>query len=1074
MRAVLLAALSVVVSCAQVAAATFGTPVVIGGHAADLALDERRGLLYIANFAGRRIDRMSTADNTLRSPIPMTTHGESGSLALSPDNHYLVVTNYDNCGLCDFLQGSTIPTVTVIDLDAGSQKTCVVPPVPPPTTPPTPPAASACVALPPPPQPPGTVTNIPFTVAFGKGNQAFLVTTNTFFLFDPVALTFNPIPTQLLQPVDPVGLPLPLPFATFPPQIIQASAGVSGDGQTIFVLAQGALPQAATATTPAVPGNQVLFRYAVGATTVSADVVASTPATGPRVVSVNQDGSGVLAGWALLNQQDILMAEFPYPTGTLNLGGHAWDFSRNLIYAQVPAAGSSDPPTLHILDTDNLTVRERILLPQNLAGRSVFSSDMNTLYAISDDGVTVLPVGSLSTAHRVVAQEEQLLFQANGCTTGTIKQTLHIVDLGGGRVDFEFVAPAVGGVSASQVFGTTPANVTIAVDPNAFRSQTGTTVIPLTILSSGSVGIPTPVRLLINTAEPDQRGIIHSLPGKIVDFNADPFRGRIYALRQDRNEVIVMDDVNFNVLAELRTGNTPTKMTFTRDSRYMIVGNDHSQIANVFDLDALQPTPFIVFPRGHYPRDFAASNFAMFAVTRNSGSPDFGLAPPGCISDSGQQGFTLAFSGVVDQIDFGHRNAKPPCSLGIYINNVPIDSVMTISPSGGSIFVPMSDGTVLLFDDTYQAFEASRKDLAGLSGSYSAVSDDLFFAGGILFDRSMLPTGSLNTATPTSSVLISGTNALTVNATAPAAPGLANQVSLLSPAARPTRTAEAPVTKAILTTPQIGQIGQTIPTFLQTMATTSAGSVLYLSVSGFTELPPGFDQPAPMPLVVSVGNSANGGLIAPGSLITISGSGLSSASASAPGMPLPTALADVCATVNHVALPLFQVSPGQINAQLPYEVSGAANLVITGPGGASAPFSFTALPAALAVLAQAGDPARPMIYRASNGATVDSTNPIHPDDTLQILATGLGQTSPGAVSGAAAPSDPLESSLTVPSVALDGTSLQVTFAGLVPGLVGVYQINAVVPHDIQAGAQLPLVVQQGAAPATFMVSVTNP
>ena len=43
---------------------TFGTVVSIGGEASDLALDETRGVLYIANFTANRIDVMSLATNT--------------------------------------------------------------------------------------------------------------------------------------------------------------------------------------------------------------------------------------------------------------------------------------------------------------------------------------------------------------------------------------------------------------------------------------------------------------------------------------------------------------------------------------------------------------------------------------------------------------------------------------------------------------------------------------------------------------------------------------------------------------------------------------------------------------------------------------------------------------------------------------------------------------------------------------------------------------------------------------------------------------------------------------------------
>ena len=1020
----------------QAAGATFGSVVVIGGHASDIALDEMRGRLYIANFAGRRIDVMSTADHTLQTPIPMTAQGESGSLALSPDNRYLLVANYDDCAVtaaCAFLAGSTAPYLTIIDLNANVQTVLSIPQASPPTVPP----------------------RVPLAVAFVNGYQALLVTSSAFYFVNAAAATLQLLPSP---PLTLTSTSLPVTFGTFPPQIVQASTAVSGDGATIFVLAEGTQPVAATQTAGAVAGSQILIRYNIPSLTLSAASIASTPALGPRVVSANLDGSRVLAGWGLVNQQIVLLAEFPYPTGALNVGGHAWDSSRNLIYAQIPAASASasstDPPTLQIVDTDNLTVRERIQLPENLGGRTVFSSDMNTLYAISDSGVTVLPIGSFPAAHRVSTQEEQLLFQATGCDSGLMTQTLDLFDLGGGVTDFTLSVPAsTRGVTFSQVSGSTPAQVSVTVDPKVFQGLTGTTVVPLTIQSSGSIGIPANVRLLINTKDPDQRGVIHSLPGTLVDLVADPVRGRIYALRQDRNQVIVMDGASFSTLAVLRTGNTPTKMTFSRDNSYLIVANDHSQIANVFDLNTLAPAPapFIVFPGGHYPRSIAAANGAMFAVARNAGAP----------------------AGLIDQIDFTNRAASTPGSLGVYLNSLPPDAVMTASPSGSSIFTAMSNGTVLLWDDNYSAFEASRNYPPSLGGSYAAVSDNVFLAAGMLFNRSMVQTGPLTGATAASSVLISGVDALTVSADSAAAPGLVQRVTTLSTAVRPLPSIEAPLTQSILTTTPVGQIGQTILSFLQTMVSTNHGSVLYLSISGFVELPANFDQPVPIPSIASLGNLADGGAVAPGSLIAITGSGFSTATVASGSLPLPATLGGICATVNSIPLPLLQVSPTEIDAQLPYEVTGAANLVVDTPGGKTAPFTVTVPPTAAAVFQNGqagGSSGLPLIYRAANNQLVDFTNPVHAGDVLVIYATGLGQTSPAAVSGAAAPAKPIESALVLPAVSLGATPLSVEYAGLVPGWVGYYQINVAVPRSIKSGAQVPLQIQQ----STFTVRVVNP
>ena len=50
-------------------AGTFGKVVSVGGHASDLALDEGRGVLYIANFTANRIDVMSLANNTIQTSI---------------------------------------------------------------------------------------------------------------------------------------------------------------------------------------------------------------------------------------------------------------------------------------------------------------------------------------------------------------------------------------------------------------------------------------------------------------------------------------------------------------------------------------------------------------------------------------------------------------------------------------------------------------------------------------------------------------------------------------------------------------------------------------------------------------------------------------------------------------------------------------------------------------------------------------------------------------------------------------------------------------------------------------------
>src|SRR5580698_2330648 len=75
-------------------AATFGTPVAIGGQGADIALDEPRGVLYIADFTANRIDVMTLSDQSIHKSI--NVNPQPGSLSLSPDGQYLVVVHFGN------------------------------------------------------------------------------------------------------------------------------------------------------------------------------------------------------------------------------------------------------------------------------------------------------------------------------------------------------------------------------------------------------------------------------------------------------------------------------------------------------------------------------------------------------------------------------------------------------------------------------------------------------------------------------------------------------------------------------------------------------------------------------------------------------------------------------------------------------------------------------------------------------------------------------------------------------------------------------------------------------------------
>jgi uncharacterized protein (TIGR03437 family) len=75
---------------------------------------------------------------------------------------------------------------------------------------------------------------------------------------------------------------------------------------------------------------------------------------------------------------------------------------------------------------------------------------------------------------------------------------------------------------------------------------------------------------------------------------------------------------------------------------------------------------------------------------------------------------------------------------------------------------------------------------------------------------------------------------------------------------------------------------------------------------------------------------------------------------------------------------------------------------------------------------------------------------------LTIHASGLGEVVDGVAAGTAAPLNrPIPTKAKI-SVVLGGIEIDPQFAGLAPGTVGVYQVNAEVPAGATAGTAIPL------------------
>jgi uncharacterized protein (TIGR03437 family) len=760
------------------------------------------------------------------------------------------------------------------------------------------------------------------------------------------------------------------------------------------------------------------------------------------------------------------LAQFPNAITSANPGGVAIDSKAGIIYAQIltgspsspstissgsssstPAAPTpTGPPVLYILDADNLTVRESLSLKENIVGRATLTEAADMLYAISDSGVTVLPVGRLKQFPRVATTQRDVVASGNFCSRNVITQSLTITDPGGGNTDFT-VSSSVQGVTISPASGMTPANVQVRVDPNVFQNQNGTVTVNLTISSSSAVNVPPPVRLLINNRNPDQRGTMVNIPGTITDILSDPVRNRFYVVQQDRNMVLVFDGSTYKQIAALRTSTTPTRLAMTFDRQYLLVGHDNAQVAFVYNLETLEQDVPIFFPPGHYPRSIAESGKAILALSRNVGDGK---------------------PGEIDRIDFISRRAMELPSLGVYTNDVSKDGVLVPSPNGSSILLAMPTGGVMLYDANADTFTVSRKDFAALEGPVAASSYNTYMVGNHLLNSSLVVQADLETSSGKSSGF-AFVDQWGFRTTVPSStsPGVIQRVDpSQSLGIKPTRMVEAPIAPT------------TIQPLLRTVAPLyDRSSVIALTVSGFTVLPWNYDAAVAPPRITSVVNLADGTQpVAPGGLISVLGDQMSPVNMATREVPLPTALGESCLTVNGVAVPVIFVSSRQINGQLPFNVDGAATMTLRTPGGVSDNFYFTIYPAAPSIFRSgiAGpETGLATVVRTDNNELITPTNPIHPTDSIVIYATGLGRTSPAVETGLPAPADPLPAAIIEPQVTLGGVPLSISYAGLVPGEVGVYQINASVPLKVPTGMNIPLEVRQGGSTTTLNVRVVQ-
>jgi uncharacterized protein (TIGR03437 family) len=271
-------------------------------------------------------------------------------------------------------------------------------------------------------------------------------------------------------------------------------------------------------------------------------------------------------------------------------------------------------------------------------------------------------------------------------------------------------------------------------------------------------------------------------------------------------------------------------------------------------------------------------------------------------------------------------------------------------------------------------------------------------------------------------------------------------------------------------------------TFFFDFSATCSGTAVTSCSVGQVGLTPGavisgvvhgtFDATPVIRAVISA--SAYGGFsaVAPATWMEIYGTNLANvvsqtwASSDFKGDAAPTVLGATTVTIGGQSAFIDYVSPNQVNAQVPSNVTpGPQPVVVATPGGTSVAFTITVNATEPGLLT-------PAVFNLPGGQYVAALFPDNitfvlppdavagvlaarakPGDTIIFYGVGFGPVTPSIPAGQIVSQSNLLSGSV--QVLFNGTPGTVAFAGLTGGYLGLYQFNVVVPN-VAAGDRVPL------------------
>jgi uncharacterized protein (TIGR03437 family) len=1042
-------------SAAFCSAATFGTVVARAQSLTDLVVDEVHRRIYVSYITASQgqVDVYSTVGlNASSRPIATIRTGASPlSMAISRDNNSLYVACYDASSLDVFdLRTTAFSKIASVSIPAKPQGVAV-----------------------------GLDGKVLIST-IGTGTGASVLTT-----YDPSSTAAAPLGTVAVAPAAATTPQLvPPPANGFLYLASKARLQSSADGKVIVgvhVLANN---------------TRTVFVYDTASATVlgSRNIAGNSP-----VLAVSADGSKFLSGPLLFESSTMLVlaqqntTNSPYVMPGANFstqttpGGAAFLPDGSALLAAYNIAPLASPALaaktaqLTINSPDTMLIQTGIVLPENLTGRLVLTSDGATGYAVSQSGFTVIPYGTLRTQPMGLPDSNVALLATDQCgvTADQNSAVIPVRNIGGGRLTVSAQAVTTTATTAtirtaSKTYG---GDVTAQISAAVARTLGTAAADQVLVQAAEAVNIFPTLRVFQNSRNTEAHGTILPIDwgagtAGLTEMLTDTVRQRLYIANPGLNRIEVFDMQKRQLLAPIAVGQLPRSMAFGTDGNTMYVANSGGENISIVDLNSGKATGRVRFP----PIPFNAT---------------FPLITPSAIAGSQRGPQVIMSDGTLWKI-VGDTVLPRPLNANIFgtARSVPAPFTMASSVEGGWVLILAGNGTAFLYSASDDDFVAGRAVISGtITGYYGPIAaganGQYFLVNDQILNQALVPIGSTSTGPvgggglptpsgpsgagrPVDAVFAAGATTfarystpITAAGATPTDSGLVEIVDVNSQ--RTTANAsslEGPAT--------IVRTGQRLNVQGRSMALDPAGTTAFvLTASGISVIPLDGTAGSTAAQVVASGvvNAANfQSAVAPNGLIAIIGRNLAS-TASAASTPLPTVLGNSCVTLNNTPLPLMATAANQINAQLPPTLApGRYPLVVRSISGqsASTAINVTVAKYAPAVFVDANGP----LLLHSDGTRIDKDHPGHRDEKITLYTTGLGVTTGGRVTaGMPSPANPL--AVTAPVNVYFGNPLIkeagiiVDWSGLLPGSIGVYQLQLRIPGAHIKGDALPITVKIG-------------